>query len=116
MGGLLGENDPDSQKCCEFCVTQSKHSPQAQSAFCFIAGSLIYYECPNHFDHSIKGQTASMLTKQWRQVLANEINKAKKSFHMNAVELLSHITKINKKTTKVMNVHDSLPKEKEKNH
>lgn len=116
MGGLLGENDPDSQKCCEFCVTQSKHSPQAQSAFCFIARSLIYYECPNHFDHSIKGQTASMLTKQWRQVLANEINKAKKTFHMNAVELLSHITQINKKTTKVMNVHDSLPKEKEKNH
>lgn len=55
-----------------------------------------------------------MLTKQWRQVLANEINKAKKTFHMNAVELLSHITQINKKTTKVMNVHDSLPKEKEK--
>lgn len=54
--GLLGENDPDSLKCCEFCVTQSKHSPEAQSAFCFIAGSLIYYECPNHFDHSIKGQ------------------------------------------------------------
>lgn len=31
---------------CVFCVTQSKHSPQAQSAFCFIAGSLIHYECP----------------------------------------------------------------------
>lgn len=33
---------------------------------------------------------------------------------MNAVELLSRISQINKKTTKVMNVHDSLPKEKEK--
>lgn len=54
--GLLGENYPDSQKCCEFYVTQSKYSPEAQSAFCFIAGSLIYYECPNHFDYSIKGQ------------------------------------------------------------